>query len=150
MQKPGYVILLTRNYLPRDSDRRTLRTSSSSAKFFFGNSRGHWEGDTLVVEVTGLNGETWLDSAGNFYAPNTRMVERWTMVEANTIDYEITIEDPTLYTRPWKMTYPKRRAGTSGGESSQHERGRRCRGHARRRSVREGVLGTDVHRGQPR
>jgi hypothetical protein len=43
------------------------------------------------------------------------MIERWTMVEANTIDYEITIEDPTLYTRPWKMTYPKRRAGTGPG-----------------------------------
>jgi len=65
--------------------------------------------------VTGINGETWFDSAGNFYGPNTHMIERWTMVDPNTIDYEITIEDPTLYTRPWKMTYPKRRAGTGPG-----------------------------------
>ena len=83
-----------------------------TAKSFFGNSRGRWEGDTLVVEVTGLNGLTWFDSAGNFLSENTRLVERWRLVDANTIDYEITIEDPTIYTRPWKMTYPKRRAGT--------------------------------------
>ena len=68
------------------------------------------EGDTLVVEVTGLNGRGWFDSAGNFYGENTRLVERWRMVDANTIDSEVTIEDPTLYTRPWKMNYPKRRA----------------------------------------
>jgi len=67
-----------------------------------------------VVEVANLNGRTWIDSAGNFYSDNTRMVERWRLVDANTIDYEITIEDPTIYTRPWKMTYPKRRAGTAG------------------------------------
>ena len=85
-----------------------------SAKFFFGNSRGHWEGDTLVVEVTNLNGKTWFDSAGNYFSENTRLVERLRLVDANTIDYEVTIEDPTIYTRPWKMTYPKRRAGTPG------------------------------------
>jgi hypothetical protein len=43
------------------------------------------------------------------------MVERWTLVDANTIDYEVTVEDPTIYTRPWKMTFPKRRAGTGPG-----------------------------------
>ena len=73
---------------------------------------GRWEGDTLVVEVTGLNGKGWFDSTGQFYSENTRMVERWTLVDANTIDYEVTVEDPTIYTRPWKMTFPKRRAGT--------------------------------------
>ena len=109
VQRPGYVILLTA------ATYRVIPTTprapiDSGATFFFGNSRGHWEGDTLVVEVTNLNGETWLDSAGNFYTPKARMVERWTRVEANTIDYQITIEDPTVYTRPWTMTYPKRRA----------------------------------------
>ena len=110
LQKPGSVIMLTANTY------RVIPTAGRphidpSAKFFFGNARGRWEGETLVVDVTGVNGETWLDSAGNFYSPNTRMIERWTMVDANTIDYEITIEDPTIYTRPWKMNYPKRRAG---------------------------------------
>jgi len=64
--------------------------------------------------VTGLNGRAWFDSAGNYYGENTRLVERWRLVNANTIDYEVTIEDPAIYTRPWKMNYPKRRAGTPG------------------------------------
>ena len=113
VQKPGSVIMLSGNVyrvIPTDGRPHV----SQSAKFYLGNSRGRWEGDTLVVEVTGLNGKHWFDSAGNFYSENTRLVERWRMVNANTIDYEVTIEDPTIYTRPWKMNYPKRRAGTAG------------------------------------
>ena len=114
IQKPGLVILLTANtYRVIPTDGRAHM--SSDAKFYFGNSRGRWEGETLVVDVTGVNGETWIDSAGNFYGPNTHMVERMTRVEANTIDYVITIDDPTIYTRPWTMTYPKRRTGTGPG-----------------------------------
>ena len=114
IQKPGYVILLSGavyRVIPTDG-RPHL---GQSAKFWRGSSRGRWEGDTLVVDVTGLNGRSWFDSAGNYYSENTRFVERWRLVDANTIDYEITIEDPTIYTRPWKMNYPKRRAGTGGG-----------------------------------
>jgi hypothetical protein len=81
-------------------------------KSWFGNSRGRWEGDTLVIETTGVNGKGWFDSTGHFYSENTRLIERWRLVDANTIDYEVTVEDPTIYTRPWKMTFPKRRAGT--------------------------------------
>jgi hypothetical protein len=86
---------------------------SQDAKFWLGTARGRWEGNTLVVEVTSLNGKGWFDSTGQFYSENTRMVERWTLVDANTIDYEVTVEDPTIYTRPWKMNFPKRRAGTA-------------------------------------
>ena len=112
MQTPGSVIMLS------DDTYRLIPTDgrppiSQNAKFWFGTSRGHWEGDTLVVEVTGLNGKTWLDSTGQFYSENTRMVERWRLADANTIDYEITIEDPTIYTRPWKINFAKRRAGTA-------------------------------------
>ena len=88
---------------------------STRAKLWQGSSRGHWEGDTLVVEVTGLNARTWIDSIGNFISENTRIVERWRLVDANTIDYEMTFEDPTIYTRPWKINFPRRRAGTGGG-----------------------------------
>ena len=87
---------------------------SAGAKSWRGNARGRWEGNTLVIDVTGLNGRHWFDSVGNFYSENTRMVERLTLVERNTIDYELTVEDPTIYTRPWKMNYPVRRAGTGG------------------------------------
>ena len=84
------------------------------AKFWRGDSRGRWEGDTLVVDVTSLNGLHWLDSVANFYSENTRITERFTLVDANTMDYEISFEDPTIYTRPWTMSYPRRRAGTGG------------------------------------
>ena len=85
---------------------------SQNVKMWFGTSRGRWEGDTLVVEVTSLNGLGWLDSTGQYFTENTRMTERWKLVDANTIDYEVTVEDPTVYTRPWKMNFPKRRPGT--------------------------------------
>jgi len=114
IQTPGLVILLTANtyrVIPTDGRAHI----GPDAKFYFGNSRGRWEGETLVVDITSLNGETWIDSAGNFYGPNTHMVERWTRVEPNTIDYQITIDDRTIYTRPWTMTYPKRRTGTGPG-----------------------------------
>ncbi len=114
VQKPGYVIMLT------DDAYRVIPTDgrppiSRNARSWLGSARGRWEGNTLVVEVTGLNGKGWFDSTGQFYSENTRMVERWTLVDANTMDYEVTIEDPTIYTRPWKMTFPKRRAGTGTG-----------------------------------
>jgi len=114
VQTPGSVLMLSANgYRVVPTDGRPPRNPGTTS--WLGSSRGRWEGDTLVVEVTGLNGRAWLDSAGNFYSENTRLVERWTRVDANTIDYEVTIEDPTIYTRPWKMNYPKRRAGTGRG-----------------------------------
>ena len=111
VQKPGSVIMLS------DDAYRVIPTDgrpaiSQNATFWLGNARGRWEGDTLVVEVTSLNGKGWFDSTGQFYTENTRMVERWRLVEANTVDYEVTIEDPTIYARPWKINFPKRRAGT--------------------------------------
>jgi hypothetical protein len=116
VQKPGYVIMLA----PRNP--RVIPTDgrppiSQAAKFWNGNARGRWEGDTLVIDITSLNGRHWFDSVGNFYSENTRMVERWTLVDANTIDYELTVEDPTIYTRPWTMNFPRRRAGTGGTDN---------------------------------
>ena len=116
VQKPGSVIMLsdeTFRVIPTDG----RAAINQNAKSWLGSSRGRWEGDTLVVEVTGLNGKGWFDSTGQFYSENTRMVERWRRVDANTIDYELTIEDPTIYTRPWKINFPKRRAGTGPGNA---------------------------------
>jgi len=70
---------------------------------WMGDSRGRWEGDTLVVDVTGLNGKTWLDQAGNFVDENEHVVERFRMAGPNTIVYEATVTDPTVYLRPWTM-----------------------------------------------
>jgi hypothetical protein len=80
-----------------------------------GNARGHWEGNTLVVETTNQDGKVWLDSVGNFYSDAARVVERFRLVDANTIDYEATIEDPKVYTRSWTIAFPLSRARAGGG-----------------------------------
>jgi hypothetical protein len=69
-----------------------------------GDSRGRWEGDTLVVDVTQFNDMTWFDMAGNFHSHSLHVIERFTPLDANHIRYEATIEDPEVFTRPWKMT----------------------------------------------
>jgi hypothetical protein len=69
---------------------------------WMGWSNGHWEGDTLVVEVTGLNAN-WLDRSGNFATENRRVTERYTPMDENHIRYEATIEDPAVFSRPWTL-----------------------------------------------
>ena len=70
---------------------------------WMGWSNGKWEGDTLVVDVTGLNGNAWLDRAGNYTTDSTHITERYSLIDADHINYEATIEDPKLYTKPWKI-----------------------------------------------
>ena len=71
---------------------------------WMGQSFGHWEGDTLVVDVKGLNDQTWFDRAGNFHSDALHVVERYKRTSPDVISYEATIEDPAVFTRPWKMS----------------------------------------------
>jgi hypothetical protein len=73
---------------------------------WMGWSRGRWDGDTLVVDVTGFDGHTWFDRAGNFHSDALHVVERYTPVSPYHMSYEATIEDPKVFTRPWKMSFP--------------------------------------------
>ena len=75
-------------------------------EWFMGDSRGHWEGDTLVVDVKNFNDQTWFDRSGNFHSEALHVIERYTLAGANNINYEATIEDPKVFTRPWKMSMP--------------------------------------------
>jgi hypothetical protein len=73
---------------------------------WMGESRGRWEGDTLVVDVKGFNDSTWFDRAGNFHSEALHVVERYTPIGPHHLMYEATIEDPKVFTRPWKMRFP--------------------------------------------
>jgi hypothetical protein len=73
---------------------------------WMGHSVGRWEGDTLVVDVTSQIDKTWLDRAGNFHSDAIHVVERYTPISLDAIRYEATIEDPQVFTRPWKITMP--------------------------------------------
>jgi len=81
---------------------------------WMGDSRGRWEGATLVIETTNQNGRQWLDNVGNFYSADARITERITMVDRDTLLWEARIEDPAVYTQPWTMTFPLRRNTTPG------------------------------------
>jgi len=73
---------------------------------WMGDSRGRWDGNALVVDVTGFNDQTWLDHAGNFHSDALHVVERYTLAGPDHIQYEATIEDPKVFTRPWKIGMP--------------------------------------------
>ena len=73
---------------------------------WMGHSRGRWEGETLVVDVTSQVPDTWFDSAGNFHSNAVHVVERYTAVSPNALMYEATIEDPNVFTRPWTIRMP--------------------------------------------
>jgi hypothetical protein len=76
---------------------------------WMGNSRARWDGDTLVVDVTDHNDRTWFDMAGDFHSDALRVTERYTMLDADTIQYEATIQDPKVFTQPWKISMPMAR-----------------------------------------
>ena len=78
--------------------------SEGAVDTWMGTSNGHWEGDTLVVDVSGLTAIAGSTASGDFQTENTHVVERFTLADADHINYEATIEDKTIYTRPWKIS----------------------------------------------
>src|SRR5205823_6425460 len=70
---------------------------------WMGDSRGHWDGDTLSVDLTHFNDQTWFDRAGNFHSDALHEIERYTLIDSDHINYAVTIEDPKVFTRPWNV-----------------------------------------------
>lgn len=89
---------------------------------FMGDSRGRWEGATLVVDVTNFNDRTWFDGHGSFHSDALHVVERWSMAGPDRIDYEATIEDPKVFTRPWKIAFAIDRRTEKGYEQWEDSR----------------------------
>jgi hypothetical protein len=75
----------------------------ASVDTWMGTANGRWEGDTLVIDNTGFNDESWFDRAGDFHSDQLHVVERLTLTDADHLNYEATIEDPQVFTRPWKI-----------------------------------------------
>jgi len=110
IQPPGQVVFVWDEYhtyrvVPLDGRPHP----ASNVKLWMGDSRGHWEGKTLVVDTTNLNAKSRLDVIGDFYSENAHIVEKFIFVDDKTMTYEATITDPTVFTRPWTLRIPQRR-----------------------------------------
>lgn len=117
LQTPDHLAMLTYNahgYRVISIDDREL--PGEGVRLWNGASRGHWEGNTLVVETTNQNGLPWLDQLGRFYTEDIHVIERLTLVDVDTLHYEATIEDPNVYTRPFTIVLPYRRAADENYE----------------------------------
>lgn len=109
-QTPGtFVITHSRSHTFRVIPIGSAPRVDASVRLALGTSRGAWDGNTLVVDVTNQNGKAWLDQAANFYSGAVHVVERFTLIDANTIHYEARLDDPAVYTRPWTMVFAIRR-----------------------------------------
>src|SRR5678809_817158 len=103
VQDGNYIVILAETehgvrIIPTDA-RPFLKDYSA----WNGDSRGRWEGNTLVVDVTNFKPETWLDNAGNFHGNKLHVIERYTRTGADTLRYEATIEDPEVFERAWSI-----------------------------------------------
>ena len=96
----GYAFASASRVIPLDDP------GESPAETWMGWSKGRWDGDALVVDVTSFNDQTWFDRAGNYHSDALHVVERYSLLSRDTIQYEATITDPKVFTRPWKITLP--------------------------------------------
>ena len=121
LQRPGYVVFMYEYMHDQRIVRTTPRDHLDGIDLWLGDSVGHWEGDTLVIDVTNLRPETWLDSARHTHSEALHVVERYTRTAADTITYEATIEDPKTYSKPWKISMPLHRITEPGFELREQE-----------------------------
>lgn len=109
LQTPTHVV-----FLHERMSWRTVRLNDQShlpdtIRLWQGDSIGRWVGDTLIVETKNLNGKAWLNEVGDIVSHAETVVERFTPVDADTINYEATVTDPVVYTRPWTIAMPLKR-----------------------------------------
>ena len=123
IQTPGSVVFVWDDYhayrvVPLDGRQHI----ASDVKLWMGDARGRWDGNTLVIETTNLTGKGRLSVVGDFISEHAHVTERLTFVDADTMTYETTIDDPTVFTRPWTMhVEEKRQPDYEFWESACHE-----------------------------
>jgi hypothetical protein len=109
VQAPGYVVILHERMAWRIVPLDGRAHLPDTMRLWMGDSVGWWDGQTLVVETTNLNGKTWLNEVGDVLSHAATVVERFTPVDAKTVRYEATVDDPIVYTQPWTIAMPLRR-----------------------------------------
>ncbi|PYR86296.1 MAG: hypothetical protein DMG18_03180 [Acidobacteria bacterium] len=104
LQPPGKVVIVyDYNHTSREIDLNRREHFGKNIRLFMGDSLGHWEGSTLVVDTTNFNGHVAYSREIPYLSEDLHTIERFTMVDENTIEYEVTIDDPKLFTGPWKV-----------------------------------------------
>ena len=103
VQTPSHV-LMSFQYANTSRVIDMVKVPPSPVDTWMGYSSGKWDNDTLVVDSKGFNDLTWLDRAGNYHSEALHVVERFTPVSADVLSYEATLEDPKVFTRPWKIS----------------------------------------------
>lgn len=106
VQTPNYIGLLFEYVHTTRHVRLNSEHPEGPIEWALGDTRARWDGDTLVTDVVHFNAETWFDRAGNFHSEGMHLVERFTMLDRDHINYEVTVEDPKVFSRPWKMSMP--------------------------------------------
>jgi hypothetical protein len=121
VQPPGYLLVLHERMSWRSIPLDGRPHLPDTMRLWQGDSVGKWDGDTLVVETTNLNGKTWLNEVGEIVSHAERVVERFTPIDGNTIRYQATVSDPVVYTRPWTIAFDLNRQKDELLEVACHE-----------------------------
>ena len=100
------MILMAYEFASADRVINMGKPVEAAVDTWMGTANGRWDGETLVVDNTGFNDKTWFDRAGNFHSDQLHVIERFTLMDPDHIQYEATIEDPQTFTRPWKISMP--------------------------------------------
>jgi hypothetical protein len=105
IQTPG-AILISYQFANASRVIKMATLKPAPVDSWMGQSSGSWVGDTLVVDATGFNGESWFDRSGNYASDTLHVIERYRLITPDAIQYEATIEDPKVFTRPWTISMP--------------------------------------------
>ncbi len=128
IRTPDYVVFLHERMswriIPMATGNAARPHLPDTIRLWQGDSVGRWEGDTLVVDTTNLNGKTWLNEGGEIVSYAERVVERFTPAGPDTLNYEATVTDPVVYTRPWTIAFPIHRKKAEMFETACHEEDR--------------------------
>jgi hypothetical protein len=124
IQKPGYIVFLHERMAWRIVFMDGRAHLPDTIRLWQGDAVGRWEGDTLVVDTTNLNGKTWLNEGGDVVSYAEHVVERFTPTGPDTLSYEATVTDPVVYTRPWTIAFGVKRGKAEMFETACHEEDR--------------------------